>query len=68
MKVDGIKIKRLREIEGWSAEELAEMVSVSPQTIYRIEREGTAKHSTAAELAKAFKLPVKKLVRVEETP
>lgn len=62
MKVNGALIKQLREHEPLTAEMLAERVGVSPQTIHRIEREGTARWSNIQRISVVLNVSMKKLV------
>ena len=54
MKIDGAKIRRLRDIQGWSQEQLAEAAGVSLRTIQRAEAQGTASRETRVCVASAL--------------
>jgi transcriptional regulator with XRE-family HTH domain len=54
MKIDGAKIRRLRDIQGWSQELLAEAAGVSLRTVQRAEAQGTASRETRVCLAAAL--------------
>jgi DNA-binding XRE family transcriptional regulator len=54
MKIDGAKIRRLRDIQGWSQEQLAEAAGVSLRTVQRAEAQGTASRETRVCLAAAL--------------
>lgn len=54
MKIDGAKVRRLRDVQGWSQEQLAEAAGVSVRTIQRAEAQGTASRETRVCLASAL--------------
>ena len=62
MKIDGAKIKALRERLPMSAEGFAAVVGVSTQTIHRIERKGTGRPKTLELIALKLEVPLRKLV------
>jgi transcriptional regulator with XRE-family HTH domain len=57
MKLDGEKIKNLRELRGWSQEQLAGAAGVSVRTVQRAESDGTASRETKVCLAAALDVP-----------
>ena len=69
-------IKKIRELKGWSQEQLAESVGVSQPTITRIERGGAIKDGMEKRFAKALECSLEELfgfseyqpVAVKKTP
>jgi transcriptional regulator with XRE-family HTH domain len=57
MKLDGEKIKNLRELRGWSQEQLASAAGVSVRTVQRAESDGSASRETRVCLAAALDVP-----------
>jgi transcriptional regulator with XRE-family HTH domain len=57
MKLDGEKIKKLRELRGWSQDQLASAAGVSVRTVQRAESDGTASRETKVCLAAALDVP-----------
>ena len=54
LKVDGNKIRALREARAWSQDQLATAAGVSLRTVQRAENESTASNETKVCLAAAF--------------
>ena len=64
----GKRLRVLRDIKGYTQEELSELVDLEYQTISRIET-GTyfTSYDTLEKLAKALDVPIKELFNYEET-
>ena len=56
MKIDGAKVRTLREQRGWSQDHLATTSALSLRTIQRVESEGAASSETRMALAAAFQI------------
>jgi transcriptional regulator with XRE-family HTH domain len=54
MKIDGNRVRALREDRAWSQEHLAEVTGLSVRTIQRIETDGNASAESRLALAAAF--------------
>ncbi len=57
MKIDRHMIRNLRELRGWSQEQLAEAAGLGVRTVQRVESEGRASAETRTCLAAAFNVP-----------
>lgn len=57
MKLDGERIRKLRECRGWSQEQLAGAAGVSVRTVQRAESDSTASRETKVCLAAALDVP-----------
>jgi DNA-binding XRE family transcriptional regulator len=57
MKIDGAKVRKLRDLQGWSQEQLAEAAGVGVRTIQRAEAQGSASRETKVCLASALGVP-----------
>jgi len=56
MKVDGARVRRLREERCWSQEHLATVAGLSLRTVQRVESEGSASAESRMAIASAFGL------------
>jgi transcriptional regulator with XRE-family HTH domain len=54
MKIDAATVRRLRESQAWSQEQLAAVAGISARTVQRVEGEGAASMETCMALAIAF--------------
>jgi transcriptional regulator with XRE-family HTH domain len=71
MRIDGTRVRALRERKAWSQEHLAQVSGLSVRTIQRVEAEGTALPETRLALATALGTSAAELmgdeaVRVED--
>jgi transcriptional regulator with XRE-family HTH domain len=57
MKLDSERLKMLRELRGWSQEQLASAAGVSVRTVQRTEADGSASRETKICLAAALDVP-----------
>jgi transcriptional regulator with XRE-family HTH domain len=57
MKIDASMVRNLRELRGWSQEQLAEAAGLGVRTVQRVESEGRAAAETRTCLAAAFSVP-----------
>lgn len=57
MKIDARMVRKLRELRGWSQEQLAEAAGLGVRTVQRLESEGRASAETRTCLAAAFSVP-----------
>ena len=57
MKIDYRMVRQLRELRGWSQEQLAEAAGLGLRTVQRVESEGRASAETRTCLAAAFNVP-----------
>jgi DNA-binding XRE family transcriptional regulator len=62
MKIDGAKLKTLREERSWSQDHLAGVAALSVRTIQRVEAEGVASSETRMALSAAFGIPPAELL------
>lgn len=58
MRINGSKVRALREAKAWSQEHLAEASGLSPRTIQRVEAEGAGSAETCLSVAAALGVPV----------
>ena len=58
MKIDGNRVRALRERKSWSQEHLARASGVSERTIQRVEADGIGSAETRLALAAALDVPV----------
>ncbi len=65
MKIDGQKVRALRERNSWSQEHLASASGLSVRTIQRVEAEGTSLPETRLALAAALSVPAHALMSGE---
>jgi transcriptional regulator with XRE-family HTH domain len=63
MKIDGVKVRVLREEKSWSQEHLASASGLSSRTIQRIESEGVGSPESRLALAAALGVPASALAR-----
>ncbi len=54
VKIDGKRIRQLREARGWSQEHLASICGLSPRTVQRLETEGNASLESRMAVASAL--------------
>jgi transcriptional regulator with XRE-family HTH domain len=54
MKIDATTVRRLRESQAWSQEQLAAVAGIGVRTVQRVEAEGSASMETCMALAIAF--------------
>lgn len=62
MKINGEKVRSLREARSWSQEHLANAAGLSARTIQRVEIEGTGSAETRLALAAALAVSVSTLI------
>lgn len=65
MKIDGEKVRDLREQKSWSQEHLASASGLSVRTIQRVEAQGTSLPETRLALAAALGVPASALMSGE---
>ena len=65
MKIDAQRIKRLREVRGWSQEHLASICGLSPRTVQRLEAEGNASLESRMAVAAALGVAAEDLLHAE---
>ena len=65
MKIDGKRIRQLREARGWSQEHLASICGLSPRTVQRLETEGNASLESRMAVAAALEVAAEDLVLTE---
>lgn len=56
VKIDGKRIRQLREARGWSQEHLASICGLSPRTVQRLETEGNASLESRMAVAAALEV------------
>lgn len=64
MKIDGQRIKQLRDGRGWSQEHLASICGLSPRTVQRMEAEGNASHESRMAVAAALEIAAEDLLGI----
>lgn len=65
MKINKMNIVALRNLQGWSQEDLAAAAGISVRTVQRMETEGKASLDTAKSIAAAFDVGVEKVKEPE---
>ena len=68
MKINASMIRSLRELRGWSQEQLAEAAGLGLRTVQRLESEGRASAETRTCLAAAFSVPQSVLTDARSIP
>ncbi len=68
MKIDASMTRSLRELRGWSQEQLAEAAGLGLRTVQRLESEGRASAETRTCLAAAFSVPQSILTGSQSLP
>ncbi|MEY3952177.1 MAG: hypothetical protein RL320_979 [Pseudomonadota bacterium] len=64
MRVQGLLVKHLRTVRGWSQPLLAENAGLSLRTIQRVESESQASLETLSALAATLEVPLEQLLEV----
>lgn len=67
VKIDGKRIKQLREARGWSQEHLASICGLSPRTVQRLETEGNASVESRMAVAAALEVAAGDLLDTGES-
>ena len=67
VKVDGRRIRQLREARGWSQEHLASICGLSPRTVQRLEAEGNASLESRMAVASALEVAAEHLLNAGES-
>ena len=67
VKIDGKRIKQLREARGWSQEHLASICGLSPRTVQRLETEGNASLESRMAVASALEVAAEHLLNAGES-
>ncbi len=67
MKIDGKRIRQLREARGWSQEHLASICGLSPRTVQRLESEGNASLESRMAVASALEVAAEDLLDTGES-
>ena len=62
VKIDGKRIRQLREARGWSQEHLASICGLSPRTVQRLEAEGNASFESRMAVAAALEVTAEELL------
>lgn len=62
MRINGGRVRALREAKSWSQEHLADAAGVSVRTVQRVEADGVGSAETRLALAAALEVPVQTLV------
>ena len=65
MKIDGQRIKQLREARGWSQEHLASLCGLSARTVQRLEAEGNASLESRMAVAAALEVAAVDLLLIQ---
>ncbi|AMJ57252.1 hypothetical protein AXG53_11810 [Stenotrophomonas sp. KCTC 12332] len=65
MKIDGQRIKQLREARGWSQEHLASLCGLSARTVQRLEAEGSASLESRMAVAAALEVAAVDLLLIQ---
>lgn len=68
MKIDGNKVRELRERRAWSQEHLAAACGLSVRTVQRVEREGSGLPETRLALASALGVAAEDLMGATPKP
>jgi len=68
MKIDGSRIRSLREAKAWSQEHLANAAGLSTRTVQRIEAENMASSETRLAVAAALGVPAASLMPEPPVP
>lgn len=68
MKIDARMVRNLRELRGWSQEQLAEAAGLGLRTVQRLESEGRTSAETRTCLAAAFSVPQSVLTSERSVP
>ncbi len=68
MKIDGAKVRTLREARAWSQEQLASVAGLSTRTVQRVEADGTAASETRMALASALECRPEDLLPPQDAP
>jgi len=68
MKIDEKMVRSLRELRGWSQEQLAEAAGLGVRTVQRVESDGRASAETRTCLAAAFNVPQSVLAGTHSVP
>ena len=61
MKVNGERVREIREGRGWSQDQLAEFAGLHSRTVQRLERTGTGALETVKSLAATFEVEISEL-------
>ena len=67
VKIDGKRIRQLREARGWSREHLASICGLSPRTVQRLETEGNASLESRMAVAAALEVTAEDLLDTGES-
>jgi len=67
VKIDGKRIRQLREARGWSQEHLASICGLSPRTVQRLETEGNASLESRMAVAAALEVAAGDLLDTGES-
>ena len=67
VKIDGKRIRQLREARGWSREHLASICGLSPRTVQRLETEGNASLESRMAVASALEVAAEHLLNAGES-
>ena len=67
VKIDGKRIRQLREARGWSQEHLASICGLSPRTVQRLETEGNASLESRMAVAAALEVTAEDLLNTCES-
>jgi len=62
VKIDGKRIRQLREVRGWSQEHLATLCGLSARTVQRLEAEGNASLESRMAVAAALEVAAEDLL------
>ncbi|HEX5160626.1 MAG TPA: helix-turn-helix transcriptional regulator [Steroidobacteraceae bacterium] len=68
MKIDGSRIRSLREAKAWSQEHLANAAGLSSRTVQRVEAENMASSETRLAIAAALGVPAASLMPEAPVP
>ena len=64
VKIDGKRIRQLREVRGWSQEHLASICGLSARTVQRLEAEGNASLESRMAVAAALEVAAEDLLPI----
>ncbi|MEG1680157.1 MAG: helix-turn-helix domain-containing protein [Stenotrophomonas sp.] len=67
VRIDGKRIRQLREARGWSQEHLASICGLSSRTVQRLEAEGKAAFESRMAVAAALEVAVEDLLDTGES-